>query len=114
MNDQVPSITTPLRILRKNYAKKLSSHIEKIYYQWKTLQHTWQLETLDEFHRELDSLAETSLMFEFNQLAEMTRELEYFISPFIQLDLQPNDNQSQQVLTFIIELQRVAEQSEDE
>ncbi|MDM8560939.1 hypothetical protein [Candidatus Parabeggiatoa sp. HSG14] len=111
MDNQLENIATQVGMLRKNYAKKLSSHIEKIYYLWETLQNTWQLETLDEFYHELDNLAETSLMFEFNQLSDMTRELEYFIYPFIQLDLQPNDSQSQQVFTFIIELQRVAEQS---
>jgi hypothetical protein len=45
-------------------------------------------------------------------LGEVARQLEHVTQPLTQLKQQPDDEQSQQIATFITELQQAVEQAE--
>lgn len=111
MNDKSKMVEQKIAILRKSFAQKMPERLDKIQHHWTALQVDWQADVLRELHREVHSLAGSSLTYGFVQPGSIARELEEVIE---HLTSRPDAEQSQQILRLFSRLQQVVEQTQAE
>ena len=114
MSDKSKFLTNKLVALRKSYAKTLSGHVEEIHNHWKLLQTDWQLNSLDEWHRNIHSLAGTSLMYGFKQIGGIAKQLENVTKPLKNSEIPVDEKQSQKIVVLLSQLQQAAKHPAEE
>ncbi|RKZ52507.1 MAG: hypothetical protein DRR16_26000 [Candidatus Parabeggiatoa sp. nov. 3] len=111
MNDKSKIVDQKIAILRKSFAKKLPERLDKIHHHWAALQIDWQVDVFNELHREVHSLAGTSLTYGFVQPGTIARELEKVIQHLTRS--RPDAEQSQEIVRLLSTLQQAVEQTEE-
>jgi len=110
MNDDSQIVAEKIAILRKSFATKIPERLDKIQHHWTALQVDWQADVFDELHREVHSLAGSSLTYGFVQPGTIARELEKVIQ---HLTSSPDAEQSQEIVRLLSTLQQAVEQIEE-
>ncbi len=110
MNDKSKFLANQLVALRESYAKTLSGHVEEIHNHWKLLQTDWQPNSLGQWHRNIHSLAGTSLMYGFKQIGGIAKQLENVTKPLKNSERPVDEKQSQKILALLTQLQQAAKQ----
>ena len=114
MTDENQNFAEQLAALQRNYASKLQGRVEQLHQHWLTLNAQWQPELLEELHREIHTLAGSSLSYGFKRLGSIVKQLEHLIQPLVETQHPPDDKQVQRINTLFNRLQRIVIHVEDE